>query len=162
MEITEGSARFGLWFVHVRWYGTVVHRVRFSRNAITGPVPVLIRWYLMGQQVDLTSLVSGSPPPGETYARIYQEVQKVPYGEMVTYGEIAERAGTAPRVVGQALRRNPVPLVVPCHRVVSRTGPGGFTPDPEIKLQLLELERRNKRSFTRQPPIENNSRIPSG
>jgi methylated-DNA-[protein]-cysteine S-methyltransferase len=149
MEITEGSARFGLWFIYVRWYGTVVYQVRFSRNGIAGPVPVLISRYLAGQPVDLTSLVCGSPPSGETYARIYRAVQGIPYGETETYGEIAERVGTAPRIVGQALKRNPVPLIIPCHRVVSRTGPGGFTPDPEIKLRLIELEQRNKRSFTR-------------
>lgn len=149
MEITEGSARFGLWFVHVLWHGTTVYRVRFSRNPISGPVPVLISRYLAGQPVDLTTLVSGSPPPGETYARIYREVQDIPYGDTATYGEIAERAGTGARVVGQALMRNPVPLIVPCHRVVSRNGPGGFTPDPGIKLGLLQLERRNKRGFTR-------------
>jgi methylated-DNA-[protein]-cysteine S-methyltransferase len=149
MEITEGSARFGLWFVHVRWRGVVVYQVRFSRTAISGPVPDLIKRYLAGQPVDLGSLVAGAVPPGEPSARIYREVQKIPYGETATYGEIAEQAGTAPRVVGQALRRNPVPLVIPCHRVVSRNGPGGFTPDPELKVQLLGLERRNKRGFTR-------------
>ena len=148
MEIIAGSARFGLWFVHVRWSETVVYQVRFSRTAIGGPVPLLIRQYLAGRPVDLTPLVSGSPPPGETYTRIYREVRNIPYGETATYGEIAEQAGTVPRVVGQALRRNPVPLVVPCHRVVSQSGPGGFTPDPDIKIRLLAVERRNKKGFT--------------
>jgi len=148
MEITVGSARFGLWYVQVRWSGNVVYQVRFSRTAITGPVPVLIRQYLAGRPVDLTAFVSGTLAPGEAYARIYQEVRNIPYGETATYGEIAEHARTVPRVVGQAMRKNPVPLIVPCHRVVSRSGPGGFTPDPEIKVRLLDMERKNKRSFT--------------
>jgi len=142
MEITTGSARFGLWFVQIRWSGTVVYQVRFSRTAIAGPVPVLIRQYLAGRQVDLTALASGTLAPGEAYARIYWEVRNIPYGETATYGEIAEQARTVPRVVGQALRRNPVPLIVPCHRVVSRSGLGGFTPDPEIKVLLLNMERK--------------------
>jgi len=63
----------------------------------------------------------------------------------VTYGDIARRAGTSPRVVGQAMRRNMVPLVIPCHRVVSQSGIGGFTPDPAIKEDLLAMERKGKR-----------------
>jgi methylated-DNA-[protein]-cysteine S-methyltransferase len=148
MEIITGSARFGLWFVQVRWSGTVIYQVRFCRTAIAGPVPVLIRQYLAGRPVDLTAFASGILSPGEAYARIYREVRNIPYGETATYGEIAKQAGTVPRVVGQALRRNPVPLIVPCHRVVSRSGLGGFTPDPEIKVRLLDMEQRNKRSFT--------------
>jgi methylated-DNA-[protein]-cysteine S-methyltransferase len=48
-------------------------------------------------------------------------------------------------VVGQALARNLLPLIIPCHRVVSRSGIGGFSPDPAIKEELLAMERRGKR-----------------
>jgi methylated-DNA-[protein]-cysteine S-methyltransferase len=148
MEELSGSARLGLWFVHVRWSGTTVFQVRFSKNPLPGPVPPLIRQYLAGRPVDLTSLDVGTSPPGEHFASIYREVRKIPYGSTTTYGEVADRAGTVPRVVGQAMRRNPVPLVIPCHRVVSRSGMGGFTPDPEIKALLLDMERKNRRRFT--------------
>ncbi len=148
MEIISGSARFGLWFVHVHWSDEIVYQVRFSRLPVEGPVPLLIRQYLSGQPVNLSVLVPGSPPAGEMYARIYDEVRKIPYGKTVTYGEIAERSGTSPRVVGQSLKRNPVPLVVPCHRIVSRSGLGGFSPDPVIKIDLLSMESRSKRRFT--------------
>jgi methylated-DNA-[protein]-cysteine S-methyltransferase len=151
VEVREGSARIGLWFVHVRWSGRTVYQVRFSRTPLPGPVPALIRQYLSGRPVDLTALTIGVVPPGETTSRIYDEVRKVPYGETATYGEIALRACTSPRAVGLAMKRNPVPLVMPCHRVVSRSGPGGFTPDPEIKILLLSLERRNKRRFSADP-----------
>jgi methylated-DNA-[protein]-cysteine S-methyltransferase len=111
--------------------------VRFSRTPIEGPVPVLISQYLAGQPVDLINFVLGTPSPSTIYNRIYREVQNIPYGETATYGEIAKQVGTGARVVGQALSRNPVPLIVPCHRVVTRFGLGGFTPDPEIKISLL-------------------------
>jgi methylated-DNA-[protein]-cysteine S-methyltransferase len=152
MEVTEGSARIGLWFVHVRWSGRTVYQVRFATTPLPGPVPVLVRQYLSGRPVDLTTLVIGIVPPGETTSRIYEEVRKIPYGETATYGEIACRAGTSPRAVGQAMKRNPVPLVIPCHRVVSRSGPGGFSPDPEIKILLLSLEKKNKRRFIAESP----------
>ncbi|HQC35436.1 MAG TPA: MGMT family protein, partial [Methanoculleus sp.] len=50
----------------------------------------------------------------------------------------------APRAVGSAMAKNPTPIVVPCHRVVAKTGIGGFTPDPAIKEALLAMERREK------------------
>lgn len=56
------------------------------------------------------------------FARIYQEVEKIPRGETATYGEIALLAGTAPRVVGYALHANKNPGKVPCHRVVFKDG----------------------------------------
>lgn len=159
MEELSGSARLGLWFVHVRWSGTTVFQVRFSKSPLPGPVPLLIQQYLAGRPVDPTSLDIGTLPPGEHDAAVYREVRKIPYGLTATYGDVADKAGTSPRVVGQAMRRNPVPLVIPCHRVVSRSGMGGFTPDPEIKALLLDMERKNRRRFTgdgkRSPPAGN-------
>lgn len=59
-------------------------------------------------------------PPGSAHARrVWEELSRIPVGEVRTYGEIAALAGSAPRAVGQACRANPWPLVIPCHRVVS-------------------------------------------
>jgi methylated-DNA-[protein]-cysteine S-methyltransferase len=149
MELIAGSTRFGFWFVEVQWSGDTVYRVRFSRTRPEeGPVPPLLQQYLAGRPVDLSVLKPGVSPPGELYGAIYREVRNIPYGATATYGEIAGLVGTGPRVVGQAMSRNPVPLIIPCHRVVSRSGPGGFSPDPEIKVRLLEMERKNKKRFT--------------
>ena len=148
MAVITGFARFGLWFVEVRWSGDTVSRVRFSRSRPEeGPVPSLLRLYLSGRPVNLSLLEPAITPASELYANIYREVRSLRYGETATYGEIAIRAGTGPRVVGHAMARNPVPLIIPCHRVVSRSGPGGFSPDPEIKIRLLEMERKNKKRF---------------
>lgn len=91
-----------------------------------------------------SSAITHSTP----YGRIYEEVAKISYGSTVTYGEIGARLNTSPRVIGQAMSRNPTPIVVPCHRVVAKNGPGGFSPSPEIKIFLLDLERKavNRRS----------------
>jgi methylated-DNA-[protein]-cysteine S-methyltransferase len=69
-------------------------------------------------------------------------LEAVPYGETVSYGELASMAGRprASRAVGSAMATNPLPLLVPCHRVVAAGGLGGYGPGPEVKLQLLELE----------------------
>ena len=67
----------------------------------------------------------------------------IPYGETRTYGDLAERLDTAPVAVGQACGRNPVPLVVPCHRVVGAADVGGYSAGsgPALKRALLRLER---------------------
>jgi methylated-DNA-[protein]-cysteine S-methyltransferase len=81
------------------------------------------------------------------YSRIYREVRTIPYGTTKTYGEIAKNVGTSPRVVGQAMARNPTPLIIPCHRIVAAHGIGGFSPDVEIKEALLEMEAKGLRKI---------------
>ena len=92
-------------------------------------------WHLLQQvPVDLATV-----PP--IYRRILETLRRtVPFGRLVTYGELARRTGTHPRVVGQAMARNPVPILVPCHRVVSARGLGGFTPGLHWKRYLWQLE----------------------
>ncbi len=74
--------------------------------------------------------------------RVMEECAKVPRGEVATYAELARRAGkpTAYRAVGHTMATNPVPIVVPCHRIVGSSGPGGFGPGLQMKAQLLALE----------------------
>jgi methylated-DNA-[protein]-cysteine S-methyltransferase len=142
MAVTSGSCRFGLRYVRVEWNGDTVYRVRFATTGIPGEVPETLRQYCAGRPVDLRGLDTSSVHGDETYPRIYRAVRAIPYGNTATYGEIAGAAGTHPRVVGQAMARNPVPLVVPCHRVVAADGIGGFSPDIAIKEELLAMERR--------------------
>lgn len=59
---------------------------------------------------------------GKVFERIYEEVKKIPKGNVGTYGEIARKVGTTPRVVGFALHQNPDPKNIPCHRVVFKDG----------------------------------------
>ena len=137
-----GSCQFGLWHIHVTWKDNVVYRVRFAREGVVGPVPREVQRYCAGRPSDLSSLESVATEGESTFARIYRAVREIPCGETTTYGEIARIVGTAPRVVGSAMARNPTPIVVPCHRVVAKTGLGGFSPDLEIKEALLAMEKR--------------------
>jgi methylated-DNA-protein-cysteine methyltransferase-like protein len=59
---------------------------------------------------------------GRIFKKIYRQVKKIPQGKVVTYGEIAKRVGTSPRVVGFALHKNPDPKNIPCHRVLFKDG----------------------------------------
>ncbi len=81
--------------------------------------------------------------------KVYRAVASIPHGETRTYAWVAMRIGTpaASRAVGQALRRNPIPVLVPCHRVVSTAALGGFMgvddpgePEIQLKTRLIQLE----------------------
>lgn len=75
--------------------------------------------------------------------RVWEELRRIPYGQTVAYGELAHRVGRpgAARAVGQAVGANPVPIIVPCHRVVGADGSlVGYGGGIEIKAALLRLE----------------------
>lgn len=75
--------------------------------------------------------------------RVWEELCSIPYGRTVSYGEVARRIGNpkALRAVGRAVGANPVPIIVPCHRVVGADGSlVGYGGGPELKLALLRLE----------------------
>ncbi|WP_457568354.1 methylated-DNA--[protein]-cysteine S-methyltransferase [Desulfurobacterium sp.] len=74
---------------------------------------------------------------------VFSAVKSIPPGKTATYGEIAATVGTSPRAVGQALKRNPFPLIIPCHRVVASKGTGGFSQGTEIKEKLLLFEKHH-------------------
>lgn len=70
---------------------------------------------------------------------VWRALQGIPPGRVMTYGELARQLGTSPRAVGNACRRNPCPIVVPCHRVVSAQGLGGY--DGQTDGPLLGRKR---------------------
>jgi methylated-DNA-[protein]-cysteine S-methyltransferase len=77
------------------------------------------------------------------YRRVLRATARVPFGEVITYGEAADRAGNprASRAAGTALGSNPIPIVVPCHRVIRAGGAiGNYGGGPQMKRFLLELE----------------------
>ncbi|HSH69240.1 MAG TPA: methylated-DNA--[protein]-cysteine S-methyltransferase [Deferrisomatales bacterium] len=79
--------------------------------------------------------------------RVWDALLAIPPGETRTYGELAATLGTSARAVGGACRRNPLPILVPCHRVVAKGGLGGFSgawqegPELALKRALLARER---------------------
>lgn len=72
--------------------------------------------------------------------RVWQCLRSIPAGQLRTYGQLAAELGSHARAVGMACRRNPLPLVVPCHRVVASNGPGGY--DGATGGDLLAIKRR--------------------
>lgn len=104
-----------------------------------------IRALMRGEKPDLLDAPIDLSRTPEFHARVYEIARAIPPGETLTYGEIAARLGDKllARDVGQALGKNPWPIVVPCHRVTAAGGkPGGFSARGGVntKLKLLGIE----------------------
>jgi methylated-DNA-[protein]-cysteine S-methyltransferase len=111
-----------------------------------GETPVLrtalaqLREYFAGKRRDFDVPVG---PAGTLFQqRVWHLVATIPYGETVSYGSIAAQLGSSPRAVGAAVGANPIPIIIPCHRVIgadnSLTGYGGGL---RMKIWLLRHER---------------------
>ena len=90
-----------------------------------------------------TFKVTLAASPSTTFqSDVWDALRKIPYGQVRTYGEVADAVNRprAHRAVGNANHANPWPIVVPCHRVVSTGGLGGYGGGEEVKRYLLELE----------------------
>ncbi len=126
------------------WNGARLVRVRLGHvpgAAFAGDDPAA-RWlsaYFRGDP--LPPLPPLAPPATPFQARLRKALLAIPAGEVRSYGALARELGTSPRALGQALRANPLPLVVPCHRVVAARGLGGFAAGAIWKARLLAWER---------------------
>lgn len=91
------------------------------------------------RQFDLPIAPQGTPFQLE----VWRLLQEIPWGQTITYGELARRVGNpqASRAVGMANGRNPLPVIIPCHRVVGSGGKlTGYTGGLHVKVKLLQLE----------------------
>jgi O-6-methylguanine DNA methyltransferase len=97
--------------------------------------------YFAGKRPDLDFPLDLSPP-GDFTGRAWKAAQGIPYGRRLTYRELAQRAGCpgGARAAGRAMAKNPVPIIVPCHRVVGARNIGGFSSGIAVKTRLLSLE----------------------
>jgi len=114
-------------------------RIGPDEDPVLGALAEQLAAYLVGElrDFDLPLDLRG----GEHHLRVWERLQSIPYGETVTYGELATELGGAAQAIGRAVGHNPVSIVVPCHRVIgsdgSLTGYGGGL---ERKRFLLALE----------------------
>jgi methylated-DNA-[protein]-cysteine S-methyltransferase len=117
----------------------------------TPPTAVLdavnaVKNYFKGEKVEFSGFRLDLDGQNDFFQQIYARARRVGWGQTTTYGALAKEAGVGPemaRDVGQAMAKNPVPLIIPCHRVLAAGGklggfsaPGGST----TKLRMLELE----------------------
>jgi len=92
---------------------------------------------------DLTEFDLPLAPAGSDFEkRVWAAMQAIPYGQTRSYGDVAHEIDSGPRAVGRACGRNPIPIVIPCHRILARTGLGGYSGGSGLptKQHLLSLE----------------------
>jgi methylated-DNA-[protein]-cysteine S-methyltransferase len=98
--------------------------------------------YFNGSRTDFATLTLD--PQGTPFQlRVWQELHRIPWGQTISYGELARRVGNpkASRAVGQANAVNPIPVIIPCHRVIAADGSlGGYSSGLERKSWLLRHE----------------------
>lgn len=140
----------GAWFYGQRYFA---HGLGDDGESARHEAPALLaarRWldaYFAGERPDVTDVPLA--PRGTAFqSRVWDVLRDVPYGETRTYGEIAAGLGSSARAVGAAVGRNPVSVIVPCHRVLGADGSlVGYAGGLERKRALLELEARALERF---------------
>jgi len=108
-----------------------------------------VQQLLAGERTDLRAIPVDLPSTPPFERRVYELLREVAPGETITYGELAAHAGSpgAARAVGAAMARNPVPVIIPCHRVLAGGGrSGGFSAPGGVptKFRLLEIEQAGR------------------
>ncbi len=148
-----------MFYEHLEWHGfvftivaddTAVIEIRRDGdniprpNAITALAVTQLSEYFDGKRKTFTVPVAPEKAPMATVFRlaVWDMLAQVPYGEAVTYGELATRLGKpgAARAIGGAVGANPLLVVIPCHRVMAADGIGGFSAGLELKRALLDIE----------------------
>ena len=108
----------------------------------------LLLRHLGGEAVDLAGIPLDLEGLSHFARRVLEALRGTRRGEVLTYGQLARVAGVpgAARAVGQVLARNPLPILIPCHRVVAAKGPGGFSlfGSLETKERLMALESMSR------------------
>lgn len=138
---SDGSELIGLWWNTQRYFGSTLGGTQTlcrSDDAIDA-ARCWLDVYFSGAIPDFTPPLRLVGTPFQQ--RVWRELLSIPYGEVLSYGAIAKRIGTSARAVGGAVGRNPISLIVPCHRVIgSDAAMTGYTGGIDLKRQLLSLE----------------------
>ena len=145
---SDGKSLTGLWFV-----GQVNDAKEHSDIEMKDDLPIFVQvenWlesYFSGNQTPITFPLQ---PKGTIFQeRVWKILQEIPYGETMTYGDIAQRiakekgvATYSAQAVGQAVGKNPISILIPCHRVLGKNGAlTGYAGGVHRKEQLLRIER---------------------
>ena len=138
---SDGAALTGLWFEGQKHFGAGL-----SPEAEQKQLPVFdcaVRWldlYFSGRDPGFAPPLA---PRGTAFQRtVWDELLRIPFGATVTYSQLAARVKTSARAIGSAVARNPVSLIIPCHRAVGANGDlVGYAGGTERKRLLLSMEK---------------------
>ncbi len=145
---SDGESLIGLWFVGQVNDAKDIDDIEIKNDLpIFGQVESWLESYFSGKQASITIPLQ---PKGTSFQqRVWQILQEIPYGKTMTYGEIAQRIAKekgvetfSAQAVGQAVGKNPISILIPCHRVLGKNGAlTGYAGGVYRKEKLLQLER---------------------
>lgn len=133
----------GIWFLGQKYFERGINQeVRLGTGPILEMASDLLDLYFAGQAPDLTNLPLDWQGT-DFQKRVWQALLLIPFGQTTTYGNLAQLVGVnSGQAIGGAVGRNPISILVPCHRVLSRTGQlTGYAGGLEKKIWLLEHEK---------------------
>lgn len=139
LAVDDAGALTGAWFVGQRHAPS---QARLGRRDDTVAADALAQLtdYLLGSRTRFELTLA--PVGTDFQRRVWDVLRAIPFGAIRTYADLARELGSAPRAVGAAVGRNPISIVVPCHRVVGSNGDlTGYAGGIERKDALLRLER---------------------
>ena len=136
----DGDALIGLWFSGQAHFGAGLREAADGDCAVLREAKEWLDAYFAGKAPESTPKLA---PRGTAFQqKVWDELRQIPRGETVTYGALAKRLGSHARAVGGAVGRNPISILIPCHRVVGADGSlTGYAGGIERKKFLLKLER---------------------
>lgn len=150
---SDGKNITGLWIEGQKYFCSTVKEdmVENSNLQVFNNVKNWLDRYFAGEQPDIFELPI-APSGSDFRKQVWKILCEIPYGQTVTYGEIAKRIAEqngkktmSAQAVGGAVGHNPVSIVIPCHRVIGANGSlTGYAGGIDIKIKLLELEKAGK------------------
>ncbi|MGL4853868.1 MAG: methylated-DNA--[protein]-cysteine S-methyltransferase [Lentisphaeria bacterium] len=151
--VCEENRIIGVWIDGQKHFGgKLKEAIIFEKNCITlDKVKGWLDRYFSGEKPQISELAL-APIGSEFRQKVWKILTEIPYGEVMTYGEIAQKIAKesgmkkmSSQAIGGAVGHNPISIIIPCHRVVGARGNlVGFSAGVKTKLKLLELEEVNK------------------
>ena len=138
----ESGALTGLWFIGQKHYPSQIDNwVENTNNPVFESLRGWLLNYFSGKQLELN--IELNPGGTDFQKSVWQILLKIPYGQVTTYGEIAKQLNCkSARAVGGAVGRNPISILIPCHRVIgSKGGITGYAGGVDKKRALLQIEQ---------------------
>lgn len=153
---SDGDSLIGLWYEGQKYYAATIKEEIADKPELS-VFKITKKWldrYFNGEKPDISELPL-SPKGGEFRKAVWDILCKIPYGKTITYGEIAEivagkmgKERMSSQAIGGAVGHNPISIIIPCHRVVSKNGSlTGYAGGIDKKIKLLELEKVNISHF---------------
>ena len=142
----DGEAVCGLWFTGQKYDRAGLRDMVLTEAENSPALSAAADWleeYFRGKEPKIKVKLAPAGTPFQK--RVWEELLTIPWGDTLSYGELARRLGSSPRAVGSAVGRNPISLLIPCHRVLGSNGSlTGYAGGLERKKFLLEREKRQQ------------------